>query len=166
MADKKPRKPAVPFADDPDRRALYLFHLSGGTNDCYPGKTGAADLAGVHYNTVVSYRKSHPEFAAEEEAATERWCDKLRHEADRRGRRGRLKGIYHNGARVAREREVSDRLLIQMLQAHCPEHKRHVQVDTNLSGTVGMEALADLSPESRADLRRILEREKKKREES
>lgn len=161
--EKQPRKRPVAFADDPDRQELYLFHLAGGTNEVWPGWSGAAQLAGVSYSTVVAHRKRDPEFSDREQAAYELYRDRLRREIDRRGRRGVLKGVYHQGARCGHERQYSDRLLLAQAKAHLPEFKEKSELDVNVSGSMD---LGELSKESRALLREILRKEAKRRKEA
>lgn len=154
------RQPPTPFKHDPERQELYLFWLAGGRpGDTWPGKTGAARLAGVAPSTVARLRKEDPEFADREDQAVEAYRDRLRHEADRRGRRGILKAVYHQGQRVGRERQYSDRILVQLLRAHCPEHRERVEVDNRHSGGlhVGLEGLRDLSESQLGHLRALLE---------
>lgn len=129
---------------------------------------------GVHPNTVSRHRTDDHVFRDAMDEAFRQHGAALVQEAHRRAVAGVTKPVYGSqgpGAGsgvVGFVTEYSDRLLLELLKKYDPDFKApsaQVQVTTNVTGPqgdVGLK-LEDLSAESRADLKRILERELERR---
>jgi hypothetical protein len=131
---------------------------------------------GVHPNTVSRHRTDDHVFRDAMDEAFRQHGASLVQETHRRAVAGVTKPVYGSqgpGAGsgvVGFVTEFSDRLLLALLKKYDPDFKTvpaKVEVTTNINGgpkgDVGLK-LEDLSPESRADLKRILERELERRE--
>jgi len=153
------------FYKDPERRALYLRVLEE-TGE----KTLARHEAGVSVKVISWLRGKDPEFHdAEHEALRMYRAKHIASEIHRRAVVGTVREIYYNGVVVGHERVYSDALLKFHAQRHIAEYRDRLRVDQNTTTkhVVSLEQIeASLSPESRADLRRILEREAARAEES
>jgi len=102
-----------------DRDALFLGELAKGRS-----VQGACDVAGFGRTTVYERRANDAAFAASWDAAYEAGSDVLEDEMRRRALDGVEKGIYHQGVRIATERQYSDTMLIFALKARRPEKYR------------------------------------------
>ena len=86
----------------------------------------------------------------------------LLHELIRRAKDGTDETVYGpSGQPIGNRKKYSDRLLLEAVRARFPEFTPRQQVEQNTTVTKkpDLSCLEKLSPESRADLRRILERE-------
>lgn len=130
-------------------------------------KTGnrqaAAEAAGVALVTINRYMgngdRADPEFRARMEEAKARYIRTLEAEAHRRAVDGWDEDRLGPGGVMYSVRKFSDTLLLHLLKKKAPEeHGDRVVVDqtTHVTGELG---LANLSRESREQLRQILERE-------
>lgn len=128
-------------------------------------ETGEAALArdevGVCHTTVANARRKVADFRPLEEESLRQYRAKIGAEIHRRGITGVKEPVYHLGKVVGWILKYSDRLLIEHARRHVEEYREKIKVDQTTTGTlaVGLADLKALSPESREDLRRILERE-------
>ena len=86
----------------------------------------------------------------------------LLHELIRRAKDGHSETVYGpSGQAIGSRKRYSDRLLLEAVRARFPEFtpKQQVEQQTTVRARVESLGLDELSPESQADLRRILERE-------
>jgi hypothetical protein len=108
----------------------------------------AAKLTGMsrdaHYKRLKRENDPAGEYRQAFEKAREEFRDRLRHEAIRRGMLGIKRPIMYGGAQVMQENgetrekepmwhiEYSDRMLILLLKAYCPEfHDKHEIIGAN-----------------------------------
>ena len=107
--------------------------------------------------------KRDPEFAKQIAEAREQADGDLLVELHRRAVEGTSEPIFGpNGQQIGSKRRYSDRLLLEKIRSRFPADvaQRSVsEVNQTLRARVEPMGLDKLSPESRADLRRILERE-------
>ena len=146
------------FLGNPERVTLYLNVLE---------ETGEHVIArrevGVSHATVNAARKKDKDFFEAEAEALRVYRAKLAMEINRRGFKGWDEPVYYLGKEVGYVRKYSDRLAELHIKRHCPEYRDRVQVDqTNVNADLPMKDLSKLSKESRADLRKILQREREK----
>lgn len=150
----------------PQRRATFLQVLA---------ETGiviaAAQAAGPHQATCSTVtwrdlRAKDPEFAREWDEALEKAAAKVEAEARRRAIEGYSEPVYQKGEEVGKIVRYSDRLLELLLKAKCIGYADKTTLNVqggivHAHGTLAevMSSLRGLAPESRDDLRRILERE-------
>jgi len=130
---------------------------------------------GVSPSTVSRHRTEDPVFRDAMDEAFRQHGAALVQEAHRRAVVGVSKAVYGSQGPGAGQgvigfvTEYSDRLLLELLKKYDPDFRTapaKVEVTTNVStpkGDVGLK-LEELSPESRADLKRILERELERRD--
>lgn len=102
-----------------DRDSLFLVALAQGIS-----VQGACKAAGYSRSAVYERRANDAAFAAGWDAAYEAGSDYLEDEMRRRAIEGVEKGIYHQGVRIATERQYSDTMLIFALKARRPEKYR------------------------------------------
>lgn len=163
MAKRKsgPNKPGS-SSSRPWKSKIYLDVLR---------ETGEAALArqeaGCCYNTVINARRRTKGFRDAEEEALRAYRATIGREIHRRGVEGVDKPIYHLGQVVGWVKDYSDRLLIEHARRHIKEYREKISIDQKTQGslTVDLADLKQLSPESRDDLERILERERDRGEE-
>jgi hypothetical protein len=119
-----------------------------------PGsKTGALQ-------TFKDERKRDAEFDDAWNEAVESAHADLLHELIRRAKDGTDETVYGpSGQPIGNRKKYSDRLLLEAVRARFPEFTPRQQVEQNTTMTVKPLHLERLSRESRAELRRILERE-------
>lgn len=107
--------------------------------------------------------KRDPEFAKQIAEAREQADGDLLVEMHRRAVEGTSEPIFGpNGQQIGSKRRYSDRLLLEKIKSRFPADfaQRSVsEVNATVQARVEPMGLDKLSPESRADLRRILERE-------
>lgn len=118
--------------------------------------------------TFRDARRKDPEgFGAAVEDALEAYRDKIRAEAHRRGVVGVPVDVRDpNGVVIGSKLVASDRVLLELMRGRLSEHQPVKRVEAIVQQTVkqdpsnslGLE-LEKLLPESREDLRRVLERE-------
>ena len=147
-APKRPTK----FTPEARAAAVRAYALTG-------NRTAAADAAGVHTSTIDAYLREMPEFRAEMEHAKGEYVKMLEAEATRRAVEGWDEDRMGAGGILYQVKKFSDPLLLHLLKKKAPEeHGDSIKIDqtTRVSGSLGLE---QLSPESREELRRILERE-------
>jgi|TARA_Y100000034_G_C6803937_1_gene360803 hypothetical protein len=101
------------------RQAAFLEALTEHANVSL-----AAGTAKVPRKTVYNWRQQDEKFRDAWDEAWEIGVDAMEEEAWRRGVQGVDKGIYHNGKKVAVERQYSDNLLMFMLKARRPKKFR------------------------------------------
>jgi hypothetical protein len=100
----------------PARRAIFLETLTRTGH-----VTAACAAAGVSLSGTYSLRKRDGTFARAWEEALETAVGTMMEEARRRGVEGWDEPVFYKGEPVGAIRRYSDRLLIQLLQAHKPE---------------------------------------------
>lgn len=133
----------------------------------------SALYAGVSYETMRAWRKTHPDFASKFQAAERVYKEKLRREIERRGVEGWLEPVYSQGQRAlepvvdaegfvqydgegrvvqrpASVRKFSDRLLELLAKRQDPEFRERSEI------SVGAPSEATLELASSAAVRREL----------
>jgi len=109
----------------------YLDHLA---------RTGlmnhAAESIGVCPNTVLAYRKTHPEFEARVQDAMGHYRDAICREVHRRAVDGVSEDVYFQGAVVGQRQTYSDRLIELLAKRYIPEFRDHVTADMTVNGGV------------------------------
>ena len=123
----------------------------------------AAREAGVAYQTVMKYRRHHPEFAEQIQTAVELNTQRLEQEAQRRATKGVERGIYFRGQIVGKEVTYSDQLLIFLLKSRRPDVYREsqTQVSVNAQAAAGIQQNAETimvvpDADRRAEVAKIL----------
>jgi hypothetical protein len=143
---------------DAARREQFLEHLA-----LHGLRAKAAREVGVCLQTVMRHLTDDPLFAEGYQHAFAQYREILEEEIHRRGVVGVQEPIFWQGAIVGWVTRYSDRLLMEHARRHIPEYREAIKVEqtTQHGGSiaVGLADLAKLSTESRAELRRILERE-------
>lgn len=139
----------------------------------------AADAAGVSITAAKDLYASDAEFANDVDSAKRRFNERLETEIYRRGVEGWEEPVFGlcdgDTQQVGTVRKYSDRMLELIAKRHMPAYRSDAKALANpnqhhpsdalgLGGPVGAAGqlsldLASLSPESRAQLRAILERE-------
>jgi len=121
---------------DPTSRPPHVPHLLFLRELAKDGVVSrAAAVAGLTPSTVYEKRRRDPGFAMDWEDAIEEAVDKLELEAWRRAVDGTDKGVYHQGALVATEKQYSDSLLALMLKAKRKAYRDNSKVE--LTGANG-----------------------------
>lgn len=100
--------------DTATARQLDIFFETLAATDHMQKAVAASGLA---ERSVYYWREHDPEFAQRWTNAREAYVDKIEAEAYRRAVEGTDKGVYHQGALVATEKQYSDSLLALMLKA-------------------------------------------------
>lgn len=144
----------------PERKKRYLAVLE---------KTGERVLAradvGVGKTTVYEHRANDEAFRDAEDEALRMHAAVYSTEMKRRAVEGYQEPVY--GSKGPREgmsvigwiTKYSDRLLLELARRYEPEYTPKTKIESTSHVTQDSLGLEDLSPESREDLRRILERE-------
>lgn len=160
MAAKRPRGShkagtnGTPFTQKRRERYLAVLEETG-------IKVVARREVGVSDTTVRNHRQRTEGFREAEEEALRMYRAGIEREIHRRGIDGVDEPIYWQGAVVGWVKRYSDRLLELHAKRHIPEYRTQVKVDqTNVNAELPLKDLARLSPESRRELRSILERER------
>jgi len=94
------------------------------------GNIGAAcDKACIHRSTIYRWQEQDEVFGLTFQQVKADYCDKLRHEIDRRATQGVLEPVASAGRVVAHVRKFSDTLLIFQAKALMPEYRDKQQVE-------------------------------------
>jgi hypothetical protein len=136
---------------DVQKRILKVYSWTGSLQ-C------AADATSIRRSEITKLIAADPGFAEDLEDARNRFLDRLEQEAVRRAVEG-WDEDRAAGDHVYAVRKFDGSLLQMLLKANAPEKYRervHIEQKTVVSGSLSLEGL---SPESREDLRKILERE-------
>lgn len=117
---------------------------------------------GVSRSTLQHLRKTNEEFAELERDALRVYRAKLAQEIYRRGFSGVQEAIYYKGTVVGHKVVYSDALLLEHVRRHDKRYAARSRVDSKSEVSVRQvdlsPELARLSPEDRATIRAILER--------
>jgi hypothetical protein len=123
VVKRKRRKPRVPKNETPGRMDFFLkrFAMHGFFSI-------AAQEAGLATSTVYRHVRCNPDLQRRFLEAEEMACVVLRDEILRRAVRGVVKPVFNRGRKCGEVREYSDKLLIHLLQARCPEFRSNCQL--------------------------------------
>jgi len=163
--DKDYRRQHTQFT--PERKNRYLKVLE---------ETGERALAradiGISSTTVFEHRSKDPAFRDAEDETLRKHAAVYSTEMKRRAVEGYQEPVYGSKgagmgmAVVGWVTRYSDRLLLELARRYEPEYTPRTKIESVSTVTQDSLGLQDLSPESRADLRRILEREAARKAES
>jgi hypothetical protein len=102
----------------PSRRAKILKLAAEGETI-----KGICELAGLSTSQLRKWRQQDEEFDAEFKEAYEDGAHSIEDEIDRRGRKGVLEPIFHDGRVCGYKRRYSDQLLIAQAKARIPAYR-------------------------------------------
>ncbi len=162
MRQRPPNQPLTP-----ERRERFLAALSECGNIGQAAREATPGAVGDASSTFREARRNDPTLDAAVEDALEAYRDKIRAEAHRRGVVGIPVDVRDpNGVVIGSKLVASDRVLLELMRGRLAEHQPVKRVEAIVQQTVkqdpsnslGLE-LEKLLPESREDLRRVLERE-------
>jgi hypothetical protein len=155
MAARRERQALTPARKEAFLRELARHGVAArAAREASPGSlTGALQ-------TFKDERHRDAEFDEAWNEAIESAHADLLHELIRRAKDGTNETVYGpSGQPIGNRKRYSDRLLLEAVRARFPEFTPRQQVEQSTTMTVKSLHLDRLSPESRAELRRILERE-------
>ena len=144
------------------RKATFLASLRSHGVFARAARDASPKSATGAVSTFREEARRDPEFAAQIQDAVECAHGDLLHELIRRAKDGVSEVVYGpSGQPIGDRRRYSDRLLLEAVRTRFPEFTRRQQLEHTAITSSGpdLSDLRELSHESRADLRRILERE-------
>lgn len=162
--DKDYRRQHTAFTHERKNRYLAVLQETGERS------LARADV-GIGKTTVYEHRSSDKLFRDAEDEALRQHAAVYSTEMKRRAVQGYQEPVYGSqgpGAGigiVGHLTRYSDRLLLELARRYEPEYTPRTKIESTSTITQDSLGLQDLSPESRADLRRILEREAARKDE-